>query len=443
MKKRLLLGLTIAAAALASCSQNELLEDNHSPQNNKDRSIAFGSYVSRPTSRAAGVSLADFQTSGRFKAWAYVTTTDKGLSANIADAASISLHTALSGGKALDGTDEFKYDKVTDPLKPVWVSTLNQKYYWPDDGLGKVSFYALTNRTDYPSDAVATLTAPTNASGAKFAYTVGTNGTKADEDKQEDLMAAQEYDKAWDTDVETSKIKLDFKHLLTQVRFSAKTSDASYRVKILSLKVSGATNKGEFTFNLPSVAGIGSWAIPAGATKADYTYFDATTGGAQQADFATGFPKDDATDLTKHFIGNTAMDFPLFGAYTADATPVPDKTQTLILLPSVGKDGLGAVTGLKGVKITITYQCYILSGIAGEDGSAIAHWVEDGTALNRTIELTDKEMWDMNKKVCYVLTLFNSTSGKIIYTPVVSEWTDQNSDSNLYPDTDFVPPVVP
>lgn len=442
MKKRLLLGLSIAAAALAGCSQNELLENNHSPQNNKDRSIAFGSYVSRPTSRATGVSLADFQANGRFKAWAYVTTTDKGLSANIADAASISLHTALSGGKALDGTDQFKYDNTTDPAKPIWASTLGQKYYWPDDGLGKMSFYALSNRTGYPSAAVTTLTDPTNASGAKFAYTIGTNGTKADEDKQEDLMAAQMYDKEWSTDVETSKIALDFKHLLTQVRFSAKASDASYRVKILSLKVSGATNQGEFNFDL-SAARIGSWVIPAGATKADYTYFDATVGGAQQTDFATGFPKDDATDPTKHFIGSTVVDFPLFGAYTTGATPAPDKTQALILLPSVGKDASNNDTGLKGVTITIAYQCYILSGNAGEDGTAVAHWVKDGTVLNRTIELTEKEMWGMNKKVCYVLTLFNSTSGKIIYTPVVSDWTDQNSDSNLHPDTDVPPVVIP
>lgn len=457
-ERKILLGLSIAALALASCSQNELIGDQGSPLKNTDRSILFGSYVSRPTtSRAAGMDLAKFQADGRFKSWAYVTTDGEGNSAALSAATHIDLHTELSGGKALDGTDMFKRAEVLDESGAgtgsfVWTSVAGNKYYWPTDGLGKVSFYALSTATGMPSASVTTLTAPTNTGGdtndqligAKFDYTVGTNGTEAAEDKQEDLMAAQIYDKAFDTDAETSKIVLDFKHLLTQVRFAAKTSDASYRVKILSLKVNGVTNQGTFTFNASADATtIGSWEYATDATKDNYVYFDATAAGKQVTDFPTGFPKDDA-DPVKHFLGVTAVDFPLFGTYTADAAPAPDKAQALIVLPSVGKQADGTTDlGLKGVTIEVSYQCYILSGNAGEDGTAVAHWVEDGTVLNRKIELTENEMWTMNKKVCYILTLFNSNTGKIIYTPVVTDFEDESGSSNLYPDTDYTPPVVP
>ena len=438
MIRKTIFSLSVAAAALAGCSQNELLTEHGSAQGNDERSISFGSYVSRPTSRAAGMDLTDFQANGRFKAWAYVTTDAAGLSDDLATAVNIDLHTALSGGSAMNGSDLFA--RITDPEdagKFIWTSG-SKKYYWPADGLGKMTFYALsaTDGTGFPS--VATLTTPTNADGATFDYTVGTNGADATQDKQEDLMAAQVYDLEWTTDRETSKVVLDFKHLLTQVRFTAKTSDASYRVKILSLKVKGANNEGTFAFDPTATAApIGSWSIADATKRADYTYFDATATGAQVADFATGFPKDDAAPAN-HFVSTSAVDFPLFGADEVE--------QALIMLPSVAKaaDGTTAL-GLKGVSIEVSYQCYILSGTAGEDGTAVAHWVKDGTVLSRKIELTENETWTMNKKVCYNLTLFNSNSGKIVYTPVVTPWEDQSGDSNLYPDTDApatpAPPV--
>ncbi|WP_455593308.1 fimbrillin family protein [Bacteroides sp.] len=456
-ERRIFLGLSIAALALAGCSQNELIGDQGAPLTNTERTISFGSYVSRPTtSRAVGVDLTEFQNNGRFKSWAYVTTDDDGLSADLSTATHIDLHTELSGGGALDGSDTFKRvaeigdDGTTPTGLYLWASENNKKYYWPADGLGKVSFYALSTAAGLPSASVTTLTAPTNTGGdtndqligAKFDYTVGTNGTEAAEDKQEDLMAAQVYDKVFDTDAATSKIVLDFKHLLTQIRFAAKTSDNSYRVKILSLKVNGVTNQGTFTFDASAGAtALGSWEYAASATKDNYVYFDATASGKQVTDFPTGFPKDDA-DPTKHFLGTTTVDFPLFGTYLADGS-APDNKQALIVLPSVGKDAADAPLGLKGVTIEVSYQCYILSGVTGEDGTDVAHWVEDGTVLNRKIELTENEMWTMNKKVCYILTLFNSNTGKIIYTPVVSDFEDESGSSNLYPDKDYTAPVVP
>lgn len=98
-----------------------------------------------------------------------------------------------------------------------------------------------------------------------FAYSV-----KAEIATQEDVVVASAVDQVKATPT-VAAVKLQFKHVLSQVNFFVALADDSYRVKVESLKIQGVKDAATFTFN-----GVtGAWGMPAGT--AEYVFTAAPT----------------------------------------------------------------------------------------------------------------------------------------------------------------------
>ena len=215
MKKSLVI-CGVAALALASCTQNEVLDVNES------RAIGFNAFVNNNTRAVTEVK----------------TLTDYYVFANF-------------------GTSDFSGVAYNNESK-------NQTYYWAETG-NKYRFGAYAN-----GDA-GKLTTTTQVS---FAPATGTNGTltfTGYTPDGKDLVAAvaNEYTVTGSEDAST-KVQLSFKHLLSQVKFTFKTTDAdTYTIAISELKINGAVSKATGTYD-----GAVNWNTSANTETSGYSYDD-------------------------------------------------------------------------------------------------------------------------------------------------------------------------
>lgn len=220
MKKSLVI-CGVAALALASCTQSEVLEIPES------RAINFNAFVNKNTRAVTEVTnLADFYVFGNF------------------------------------GT--------TDYSNVVYNNESSKKVaYWAETG-NKYRFGAYAN-----GDAGQLTT------GVSFAPATGTNGTlkftgyKPQDigNKGKDLVAAVADTYTVDgSEGASTKVNLTFKHLLSQVKFTFKTTDAdAYTIKISELKITNAASKGDCTYD-----GAVNWVDGNSPEKNGYTYDDIT-----------------------------------------------------------------------------------------------------------------------------------------------------------------------
>lgn len=223
--RKILFIAAMAAVAMTSCSKNEVIE-NTSPQNAISFVTAVGKVKANETNATtiqSGVNLYGYYTAGAFGAEVpqkYFSNPDK---------------LSCTAG--------------------VWNTT--GTYYWPVSG--KLSVFAA-----YP--ATLTVTEPA-AAGAypSFAYTV-----KAGIDSQEDIVVANAMDQVKATPTATA-VKLQFKHILSQVNFYVALTGDTYRVKVESLKIAGAKDQATFTFD----GTTGTWGTATGA--AEYVFAAAAT----------------------------------------------------------------------------------------------------------------------------------------------------------------------
>lgn len=192
MKKSLVI-CGVAALALASCTQNEVLDVNES------RAIGFNAFVNNNTRAVTEVK----------------TLTDYYVFANF-------------------GTSDFNGVAYNNESK-------NQTYYWAETG-NKYRFGAYAN-----GDAGKLTT-------VSFAPATGAKGTLtftgyAPDGKDLVAAVANEYTVTGSEDAST-KVQLSFKHLLSQVKFTFKTTDAdTYTIKISELKINKAVSKATGTYD--------------------------------------------------------------------------------------------------------------------------------------------------------------------------------------------------
>ena len=215
MKKNLIL-MGAAIAALSSCTQSEVLDVPES------KAIRFSSFVDKPTRAVTEVTgLTNFYVFGNF------------------------------------GTDDSYGNTAYNNESNA------QTYYWAATG-NKYRFGAYANGEN------GKLTSTTQVS---FSPTVGTDGTLTftnyapQENDGKDLVAAipTTYTVKGSEDGET-KVNLTFKHLLSQVKFTFKTTDAdTYTLKIHDIKITNAISTATCTFDGTDI----SWE---GDTKVDYNY---------------------------------------------------------------------------------------------------------------------------------------------------------------------------
>lgn len=215
MKKNLIL-MGAAIAALSSCTQSEVLDVPES------KAIKFSSFVDKPTRTVTEVtSLTNFYVFGNF------------------------------------GT-ESPYSEVAYNNE-----SNTQTYYWAATG-NKYRFGAYANGENGKL---------TSIDQVSFSPTAGTNGTLTftnyapQENDGKDLVAAipTTYTVTGNENAET-KVNLTFKHLLSQVKFTFKTTDAdTYTLRIYDIKITNAISTATCTFDGTDI----SWE---GDTKVDYTY---------------------------------------------------------------------------------------------------------------------------------------------------------------------------
>lgn len=209
--KKILLGGMIAAAALASCTNEEVIEQN-------DASKISYSVITEGTSRAADIYCPN----------------------NMPASFKVS---------AKQGTANFfEADEVTNN-GGTWQSTNTR--YWPTSG--SLDFYAYAN--DGGTMVWSTESAPTFAD-----FTVG-----SDVAAQQDLLYAVATDQ---TKAANSTVKLNFRHALSQVVFRAKNTDPNLYVEVSGVSVVNVNSKNTFTFPSESTEsnvahGTASGTVPA------------------------------------------------------------------------------------------------------------------------------------------------------------------------------------
>lgn len=205
MKK--ILFAALAALAITSCSQNEEIE---APS--QKTPISFKTVVGK-ASRATPMLDTNFK---NFKVYAYNTGKTE-----IASVTNIGTTQFMNG---------VNVEKTGTPES--W--TIDGTYYWPTTA--NVQFFA------YSPMASTALTGWT-ATGQfpSFSYTVNEVTT------QEDLLVAQATNKTKSA-VTDDGVTLTFKHILTQINFSAKGETDDYTYTITSIKIGEVNQTNTYTF---------------------------------------------------------------------------------------------------------------------------------------------------------------------------------------------------
>ena len=100
-------------------------------------------------------------------------------------------------------------------------------------------------------------------------------------DSQEDLVVAYAKNET-KPGVSGTPVKLDFKHVLTQINFKLKGKDDGFTYKVTEITLSGINNTGNFTYVDPTESVVGTWSNPSTPKSyqynATYTDFTGTSG---------------------------------------------------------------------------------------------------------------------------------------------------------------------
>lgn len=332
MKKNLIL-MGAAIAALSSCTQSEVLDVPES------KAIRFSSFVDKPTRTVTEVTnLTNFYVFGNF------------------------------GTDSSYGNTAYNNESNA------------QTYYWAATG-NKYRFGAYANGEN------GKLTSTTQVS---FSPTAGTNGTLTftnyapQENDGKDLVAAipTTYTVIGNENAET-KINLNFEHLLSQVKFTFKTTDAdTYTLRIHDIKINNnAISKTNCTFDGTTI----TWATD-GAEKQGYTY-------KEIADIAVA----------------TALD--------GEKAPYQGSSVEMVI-PQSGTD-----------QIEVTFSATVSGGGLGEKTGSFKASLGYSKG---SVEGTTDNTWTPGYRYNYIATINadqideNLETKKINFEATVEEWEDAN-----------------
>lgn len=356
MRKTILLAV-IATMGMTSCSENEVIIDQGSTD--VDNVLVFRPVIGKQTkTRVAEITATALQDDANgYKSVAYVT--EAGFAANT---------------KALTAyfNETMKY---TDG---VWAGS--KTLYWPSEGKMSVfSYYPCVNNNAttiaYKGATYenATLTYPSLAFQASTVL--------AD---QVDLLAANDMNKE-KTETETN-LKVNFKHILSQLYFKAKAADDSYKVRVKSISVVGATQSATFTYKGSSVANdpVGTWSAPTNTQEYKYR--------------TTVFPADATDPDPQAYIDNTAT--------TVESE---DKNGSLMIIPQAAGDAF---------KLTVTYDIYTSTNYL------LAENVAKSAQMDELV---------MGKKYAYVLTLpADGATTPVTFSVEISGWDAEETVEQSY-----------
>lgn len=241
MKKNLLYMLT-AAAMLAGCAKNDVVDSEINKEGNL---IGFSTY--KNISRGNPVDNNDeFLTDGN----AFGVT------------AFIKINAVLNENPYMGKTNE-GIKIVSDGTKWTYAQA-NDQAYWPVNDGESLDFYAYS---PYGNEAITAKTFATT--GLTLNYTV-----PADEAQQVDLMYAVATNQTKPTD--KNSVTMPFKHALTQVHFAIGTSATNLFVDVEEngIQIHNLKNTGTFA------SSIETWTLNSAATPASYTVTSTAIDGA-------------------------------------------------------------------------------------------------------------------------------------------------------------------
>ena len=219
--KRSLFMLGVAVAALSSCSQSEILEVA------EGRAIGFSSFVNnntRAVNEVTEANLSQYYVFGKYQ-----------------------------GGEVSDWSGQAFNNELNTTL-----------YYWQPDMTYRFGAYADGNGGKIASSGEGA-TVSFDAANSKLTFT---NYTP---DDTKDLVAAVTGDETADTYITSpeTKVQLNFKHLLSQVKLTfTSTAAATYKLTISDVRIEDAvsTCTGEYT-----TTGV-TWNTDGSTTKNGYVY---------------------------------------------------------------------------------------------------------------------------------------------------------------------------
>lgn len=329
MKKFLFLA-AMATLALSSCSKNEVYENKQDPG-----MIVYNTSVGKQT-KATEVAISQLQADAN----------GFGIKAYFHDTTPIA--TATSFTKYID--DAVKY------TTPNWVNVSGKTYYWPLTG--NLSYFAF-----YPVAAPTAFTDAASGQAPAFTYSVKAVAS------QEDLMAATTLNQT--KPATPTAVAINLRHLLSQIKFTAKVNDTGYSAKITSIQISGAKDQSTFSYTTDPTAAAtsaGTWGSATGS--ATYTYFTGTA--------------------------------------TINTTSYADITggTTLMILPQAAAAGT--------FKFTVAYDTYAKD--ASNNDFKIGSFTKD----------VDMQALVINKKYNYQLTLPIGTD-PITFNPSVTPWDNEST----------------
>ena len=246
MKKNLLL-LAGATMLFAACSQDDLISENE----NNGNAIGFSTITTRAAETTTG-------TMTDFRVWGYY-----GATSPVA-ASTTSLYMDVQPEKNVTSSNT----SVTDNYAAFTYSPLK---FWPLTGV--IDFFAVSPKDAYSDDASTTLT-----------YNV----TDVNATNHTDLLFARALNKTRPNTA--TRVQLDFKHALSQIRFEARSAHQSMNFAVSSIELVNVLPNG--TVNVAST-GTNPWNIPstmstagnglvwtASGTALDYSFGLASTGSA-------------------------------------------------------------------------------------------------------------------------------------------------------------------
>ena len=365
MKKVLLAALAIAA--MASCAKNEpavQLQQSDSP-------ISFLPVVGNSTKATYLTTINMKDNCQDFGVFAWMTSNAFETDFSSASEFMKNVKVSYSPGDYITGSGE--------DGQGAWFP--EKSYYWPNNK--KLTFDAYA-----PADLGSGVSVTSNnTTGLKISdYTVSSNLAT-----QQDLLYTKDRckDKTTNKDgVPTGGkydgVDLNFKHALSAIEIYARNADVkggADGIKITSVKIINAYNKGTFTQNyengvLPTAGDAAKWDISASATEESYTVFDGSS-------------------------------TPISVPYQAEAIKIGDNA---ILMPQ----GLSH-SGSNNVSLVVSYK-------VRTDGSEYAA-MDDVTIdiSNAAIkgESGNITSWDINKRYIYTLVF---DLDKIFFAPIVADW---------------------
>lgn len=324
MRKTILLA-AIATMGITSCSENEVIIDQGTTD--MDNVLVFRPVIGKQIkTRVAEITSATLQNDANgYKSEAYVT--DAGFAANTKTLSAYFNETMKYTGGAWGGS---------------------KTLYWPGAGkMSMFSYYPCVNKN-------ATTIAYTGATyeNATLAYPTLAFQASTVLTDQVDLLAANDMDKA-KTEDETN-LKVTFKHILAQLYFKAKTADDSYKVRVKSISVVGATQSATFTYN--GAATVGAWSAP--TNTQEYKYRENV------------FPADATDPDPQTYIGNAATTIESEG-----------NNGSLMIIPQAAGEAF---------KLTVTYDIFTLTNFS---------------LAENVVKSAQMDELAMGKKYAYVLTL--------------------------------------